>query len=325
MHVNYSAVWKERHAYFQALQAAGEVSARAHRLTTDLIELNGANYTAWAWRMRCTQAAVAAAAAEAEEDGSRRCAPLLAELRFTEEYAETNAKNYQLWNHRRLVAAALAEEQLACGGGGAGAAAAAAALVGGREDEFTAAVLCADEKNYHAWSHRVWAVAAFGLFERELAFTERLLQSDGRNNSAWNARFSALARTGAQPQPRRLGEEEAARELRLAGWHLSCDPGNEAAWAYARGVASSAGAHQQLHDIAADTLASHPLNTHAACVLADAAEARALAARAQGGEDAAAAAEAGRLFRLCCANDPIRAPYWTFRATASEGVYDGER
>lgn len=322
--VNYSLVWKERHAYFQALQARGEVSARAHALTADLIELNGANYTAWAWRMRCTQAAVAAAAAEAAEDSSRRCAPLFAELRFTEEYAESNAKNYQLWNHRRLVAAALAEETRACGGGTAEAAAEAAALVGGREDAFTAAVLGGDEKNYHAWSHRSWAVAAFGLFERELAFTEELLSSDGRNNSAWNARYSALARLGAQPTPRRLGEEEAARELQLAAWHISCDPANEAAWAYARGIAATSTAAQALlQDIATETLAAHPVNTHAACVLGDAAEARALASRAAGGEDAAAAAEAGRLFRLCCEHDPIRAQYWTFRAAASAAEYDG--
>jgi hypothetical protein len=58
---------QETHAYFAAVQAAGEVSGRARGLTTELIALNAANYTAWAWRWRCV-----AAAAAAEEDARRR-------------------------------------------------------------------------------------------------------------------------------------------------------------------------------------------------------------------------------------------------------------
>ena len=190
-----------------------------------------------------------------------------------------------------------------------------------RELAFTGAALADDAKNYHAWAHRGWAVALGRLWDAELRATEAALRDDPRNNSAWNARYSALARLGAQPTPRRLGEEEAAKELQFAGWHISCDPANEAAWAYARGIAATGAAAQSLlQDTAAETLAAHPHNTHAACVLADAAEARAL-----GGEDAAAAAESGRLFRLCCEHDPIRAPYWTFRAAACGGEYDGEQ
>jgi Protein prenyltransferase alpha subunit repeat len=49
---------------------------------------------------------------------------------------ETNAKNYQLWNHRRRCA-------LAMGAGNAD-----------RELEFAAHFLAQDAKNYHIWAHR---------------------------------------------------------------------------------------------------------------------------------------------------------------------------
>ncbi len=66
-------------------------------------------------------------------------------------------------------------------------------------------------------------------------------------------------------------------------------------------------------------LTLHPRSTHAACILADAAEA---AANADEGGDADAAASAARaahdLFAQCAAADPIRAPYWTFRMRAGE-------
>ena len=60
---------QEAHAYFRAVLASGEVSARAHALSTRLIALNAADYTAWALRWRCVQAAAAAEVAEAQAAG----------------------------------------------------------------------------------------------------------------------------------------------------------------------------------------------------------------------------------------------------------------
>ena len=46
-----------------------------------------------------------------------------------------------------------------------------------------------DNKNYHAWAHRQWAITHFGLWEGELEFTDAMIKEDLRNNSAWNQRW----------------------------------------------------------------------------------------------------------------------------------------
>ena len=52
--------------------------------------------------------------------------------------------------------------------------------------------LDADAKNYHAWSHRGWVVARFGLWEEEKAYASRMIDADVRNNSAWSARWHCV-------------------------------------------------------------------------------------------------------------------------------------
>ncbi len=101
--------WADAHRLFRAVVAAADVSPRAHRLTTALIALNAANYSAWAWRWRCAAAALAAeevaAAGAGAGEARAQCADasaggsacLAAELRYTEELAQSSAKNYQLW------------------------------------------------------------------------------------------------------------------------------------------------------------------------------------------------------------------------------------
>ena len=66
---------------------------------------------------------------------------------------------------------------------------------GSKEIELTDKIFIKDEKNYHAWQHRQWAVKRFGLFDEELKFTEKLLLSDIYNNSAWNHRYFIIQNT----------------------------------------------------------------------------------------------------------------------------------
>ena len=211
-----------------AVLASGECSRRALEVATAVIGQNSADYSAWALRWACAQAAVAGAA----PDGAS--SPLLDELRFTEELAEESPKNYQLWNHRRLVAGALAQQS-----------AALSAAVGEREDAFTAAVLEGDAKNYHAWAHRAWLAHTFADQPgRDLAFTRSHLELDDRNNSAWNGRFTTL---GLMHGHSHWPPGVAAEELQLAHACLDADPGNESAWAYAVAVARAGDVPDALH------------------------------------------------------------------------------
>lgn len=66
---------------------------------------------------------------------------LLAELAYCEEVIVDNAKNYQVWHHRRCIVEQLADAS--------------------RELQLTAEVLDLDAKNYHAWQHRQWAIKTF--------------------------------------------------------------------------------------------------------------------------------------------------------------------
>ena len=60
---------------------------------------------------------------------------------------------------------------------------------GSNEIGMTNLILAKDEKNYHAWQHRQWAIKTFDLFDGELEVTVELLKSDVYNNSAWNHRY----------------------------------------------------------------------------------------------------------------------------------------
>jgi protein farnesyltransferase/geranylgeranyltransferase type-1 subunit alpha len=47
-----------------------------------------------------------------------------------------------------------------------------------QELQHTEEILQLDAKNYHAWSHRQWAVRTYGLWENELKFAESLISED---------------------------------------------------------------------------------------------------------------------------------------------------
>lgn len=86
--IQYSHVHVQTLAYFRALIARNERSARMLRMTELMIMRNQADYTAWQVRWEC----ILALGEEAD---------LAYEFDFTHGIMRDNAKNYQLWNHRR--------------------------------------------------------------------------------------------------------------------------------------------------------------------------------------------------------------------------------
>ena len=146
--------------YFRSIIFKAEYSYRALVLTSYIIDLNSANYTAWHYRRECL---------------FHLNSNLLNELTWTSNLCNTTPKNYQLWYHRRVIVQRLNNI--------------------GNELEHTAEILQNDGKNYHVWSHRQWVVNHFNCYNNELAFIELLLNIDIRNNSAWNHRHLVISKT----------------------------------------------------------------------------------------------------------------------------------
>ena len=87
------------------------------------------------------------------------------ELQYCREMIEEHPKNYQVWQHRRVLVEWLQDPS--------------------SELRLTEIVLSMDQKNYHAWQHRQWVLTTFKLFEDELAFIDRLLTDDIRFGEKW--------------------------------------------------------------------------------------------------------------------------------------------
>jgi protein farnesyltransferase/geranylgeranyltransferase type-1 subunit alpha len=155
--------------YFRAILQRDERSRRAFDLTTEVIQLNPANYTTWHFRRLCIDALAASPNPEEARVDLRQELALLADL------ALEHPKNYQIWYHRRCIVEKLNDAT--------------------HELAFTAEAIADDSKNYHAWAHRQWALKRFALWENELTFTDELLREDMRNNSAWNQRYFVLSHT----------------------------------------------------------------------------------------------------------------------------------
>ena len=265
-----------------------------------VLETCGAHYTAWAFRMRCVEDAVDAREAEAGT------ATLRDELAFAEAQTTKNPKNYQVWNHARMVLER---------------ADAAGAFEGLRDRAFAHAnaALMLDGKNIHAWSHRAWLVERCDAWEEEMAFTEEMLAEDWMNNSAWNARFQCVTVCVERGD---VGVLE--REAAFATTAPRVDDDNESAWNYLRGLCAIAERDGSAipRDVANRVVAlaidaartaaapapSRAPSRHAALLLADR-----VAAEAVRDADIGRAASAESMFRNLATLDPLRGNYYRTR------------
>jgi len=211
--INYSDEYREVLGYIRASLASGERSDRVLRLTASAIQLNPANYTVWSLRRECLF--------------FLGC-NLAQELDWLLDVVKEKGcwKNYQVWQHRRVVVNRLGDAS--------------------REASFTEAAFEDDKKNYHAWAHRQWVVRNFCgsdemLWGSELAFTLELLRTDVRNNSAWNHRWFVLTKGGGAPAAipifRRPSPDAIQCEVQFTVNALRRATRNESAWSHLRAVA----------------------------------------------------------------------------------------
>ncbi len=224
---------------FRAFMQQPEFSARTLALTSHLIRLNPSNYTLWAYRARIILSEASAGAGEASPSSEPEdpfIEPLPADLRrrldseldFMDVLAKANMKNYQVWQHRKVIVTALTKsvcEALHAGAGttSLGSAAAEWKSIAARELEFVRDTLNNDAKNYHTWVYRQWVLCHMGglpsqgkepdaahgsslealrreagpaIWDGELPYVQELLEDDLRNNSAWANRFFTLFGSG---------------------------------------------------------------------------------------------------------------------------------
>jgi len=147
-------------SYFRAILHSNELSRRTYDLTTDVIRLNGGNYTAWLIRRKC----IDALDIDTEE-----------EMDFLDENGLDLEKVYQYWHHRRT----LVEKRGSHEG----------------EIDFLQSAFESDSKNYHAWTYKMWLVKRFNLWESQVLDIEEKLSLQPTNNSLWSFRYYLFAHT----------------------------------------------------------------------------------------------------------------------------------
>ncbi len=197
--------------------AQGTRSEEAYELSGSIIEgVNAAEYSAWEWRWQCFVAL-------SDKAGKDRGHLVEMERAMMRRVATSSPKNYQLWNHRRKLAAYCVE----CMGKDVSG-------VLATELEFTTACLEVDAKNYHAWGHRQAMLRAFAGSEDlvgEFAFVAGMLERDVMNNSAWSQRaflMELLATPAFQATVVRTWEQEFDETTTWIERWVE----NEASWAY---------------------------------------------------------------------------------------------
>jgi len=193
--IAYSDQFSETFDYIRACMQSNEMSERALDLTKDGCELNPANYTVWCYRRQLL---------------FHLGSDLNEELAFVGRMIREHPKNYQVWEHRRLIVERSGFNS--------------------NELSFLAEQIQADSKNYHSWQYRQWLLKTFEFWSGELIYVDQLLDEDVRNNSAWNQRYFVISHTTG------FKDEIIERELDYVERRIRSYPDNESAWNYLRGI-----------------------------------------------------------------------------------------
>lgn len=204
--IMYSEEYKQLMGIARELMRLEELSVRALNLTSRLIEVAPAFYTAWNYRYRIVEHLV-------EENGSvaEEVFLLNKELDWLDEITLGNPKNYQIWSYRQSVISELHPQPILS-----------------RELPILQLMIDDDTKNYHVWSYRKWCCEHFNDYSNELVFTREFINRDVYNNSAWNHRLFVWKMNNEEHKP-------VAHELDFIKDKIRYVPQNISTWTYLRG------------------------------------------------------------------------------------------
>lgn len=200
--INYSPLFKEIMSIYRTLLKNNEYSQRALDLTTILIQLNSADYSAWFYRRNIIK--------------NLSNYDLKNEYEFIDQLGDSVVKNYQVWGHRQFLVSKTQNflEEL----------------------KFTDEMLEDDNKNYHCWSHRVWICEHFDCWINEIEYTAKMIEMDVRNNSAWSHRFFGMKKLNF------INESEMMKEeMKFVEKTLKQSSNNESVWTYLTGLYEQTG------------------------------------------------------------------------------------
>jgi protein farnesyltransferase/geranylgeranyltransferase type-1 subunit alpha len=213
--IDVSPKFKETHSKLYDLIASETYHADGFSISTQVIALNAANYTAWQYRRFYI--------------GSLNPIPselLHAEFDFCNKLIHKSPKNYQVWQHRKWLS-----EKLML----------SLTEINDRHEfyksEFSVldGFLDEDSKNMNVFGQRVFLVELASnepfiedLYDDDVMATRKLILSDVRNNSAFSHRNFLLNRRYKKEIPADIQEDELhfCREI------VELTPHNESVWNY---------------------------------------------------------------------------------------------
>lgn len=250
----YAPTYSQAMDLLRALLPQDELSPRTLALTEHLSKLCPSSYTVWFYRARI----LINGPEEGPNSLGNKEQRLKNELIYLNDLAKNNMKNYQVWQHRKLIVTALGDPS--------------------NELEFAARVLQEDNKNYNTWVYRQWVLSYFGglpiqgenvstnsapssaagqfpqIWDGEGDYIAQMLQIDARNNSVWNHRYFCLF---ASEWVKNIEKDEKAKRLCSDAWKvgktkkecitneiaftkdcIKMIPHNASAWNYLRGIIS---------------------------------------------------------------------------------------
>ncbi|POV96756.1 hypothetical protein PSTT_15473 [Puccinia striiformis] len=206
--IAYHPEYRKAMNLFRGLLEQDERSERALKLTSVILQYNGAHYTVWNYRSQILKHLH-----QTDPEGKH----IQKELGMLNKYMGDMRKSYQAWQHRALMVELLEDVS--------------------KEIAFVDKVLKADTKNYHTWTYRQSLLCRYN--QPEMWLGNYQLSKDIRNNSAWNHRFFLSFDTFPLHSPDLTPEQFTKivdREIEFTKQQILKAPNNPSAWNYLRGV-----------------------------------------------------------------------------------------